>query len=132
LAWPKVAAGEAKSGMLVLGGAEPVEPDAPSHPSHHLVVHVFQALTGKALTDANVHLSFQPLDSSAKPTGSAQAVPVVRMQMIMPAMSSMEGMNGMDAAATTHYGNNVSLPTGDYRVEAIANGHRADFKIKVE
>jgi hypothetical protein len=35
-------------------------------------------------------------------------------------------------AATTHYGNNVSSPPGDYRVEAVANGHRADFKIKVE
>ena len=32
---------------------------------------------------------------------------MVRMQMIMPSMSSMEGMKGMGAAETTHYGNNV-------------------------
>ena len=54
------------------------------------------------------------------------------MQMIMPGMGRMEVMKDMGAAATTHYGNNVSLPPGDYRVEAVANGHRADFKIKVE
>jgi hypothetical protein len=38
----RVAAAEAKSGMLVLGGAQPVQPEALSHPNHHLVVHVFQ------------------------------------------------------------------------------------------
>jgi hypothetical protein len=46
-------------------------------------------------------------------------------------MGGMGGMAGMGSAATTHYGNNVSLPPGDYRVEAIANGQRAHFLIKV-
>jgi hypothetical protein len=78
--------------MLALGGAQLVQPEAPLHPNYHLVVHVFQTSTGKALTNAKVHLSFHPLGSSGKLTGSAQEVPVVRMQMIMPGMSSMEGM----------------------------------------
>jgi hypothetical protein len=40
-------------------------------------------------------------------------------------------MIGM-GAATTHYGNNVNLPAGDYRVEAIANGYPTHFVIKVD
>jgi hypothetical protein len=122
----QVAAGESKMGMLILGGAEPVQPNAPSHPDHHLVVHVFQKTTNKALTNANVHLTIQPLDNKGQPTGQAMKVPVVRMQM-----TGMSGMGGMGAAQTTHYGNNVSLPPGDYRVEAIANGYPASFEIKI-
>jgi hypothetical protein len=133
----QVAAGGVKSGMLILGGAEPVQPDAPSHPNHHLVVHVFQKTTDKPLQNAKVALAVQPLDSKGQPTGNAIAVPVVRMQMISSGatggMSGMAGMGGMAMGnpSTTHYGNNVSLPAGDYRVEATANGHRADFLIKL-
>jgi hypothetical protein len=112
--------------MLILGGAEPVQPEAPSHPNHHLVVHVFQKTTGKAITNAKVALMVQALDSKGQPAGNVMEVPVVRMQMINTA-----GMAGMGSAETTHYGNNVSLPPGDYRVEAVANGHRARFAIKV-
>jgi hypothetical protein len=128
----QVASGEGKSGMLILGGAEPVQPDAPTHPNHHLVVHVFDNKTNKALTNANVRLSFQTLDSQGKPTGTLQEVPVVKMEMISTGgMGGMGGMSGMRGNATTHYGNNVSLPPGDYRVLATANGHRASFIIKV-
>jgi hypothetical protein len=122
----QVAAGETKMGMLILGGAEPVQPDASSHPDHHLVVHVFQTTSNKALTNAKVRLTVQPLDSKGQPTGRALKVPVVRMQMI-----GMAGMGGMGAAETTHYGNNVSLPPGDYRVEAIANGYPVSFVINI-
>jgi hypothetical protein len=115
----QVAAGEGKSGMLIVSGAEPVQPDASSHPDHHLVVHVFQKTTDQAVTNAKVRLTVQALDAKGQPTGKVRKVPVVRMQMIGK------------GAATTHYGNNVSLPSGDYRVEAIANGHPASFVIKV-
>jgi hypothetical protein len=115
----QVAAGASKSGMLILGGAEPIEPDAPSHPDHHLIVHVFQKTTGKAITNAKVSLAVQPLDSKGQPTGRVQKVPVVRMQMIGK------------GPETTHYGNNITLPPGDYRVEAIANGHPVYFTINV-
>lgn len=115
----QVAAGKIKSGMLTLGGAEPVQPDAPSHPNHHLVVHVFEKTTNKVITNAKVRLTVQALDSRGQPTGKVQKVPVVRMQMVG------------GGPEMTHYGNNVSLPPGDYRVEAIANGHAASFTIKV-
>ncbi|MGD0073771.1 MAG: hypothetical protein ABSD31_05465 [Candidatus Binataceae bacterium] len=115
----EVAAGKIKSGMLTLGGAEPVKPDAPSHPNHHLVVHVFEKTTNKVVTNATVRLTAQRLDSDGQPAGKAQKVPVVRMEMIG------------GGPEMTHYGNNVSLSPGDYRVEAIANGHRASFTIKV-
>jgi hypothetical protein len=128
----QVAAGEGKTGMLILGGAEPVQPDAPSHPDHHLVVHVFQKTTNKALTNAKVRLAVQPLDSKGQPTGKAMKVPVVRMQMIsMAGMGGMGGMGSMGAPQTTHYGNNVTLPPGDYRVEAIANGYPVSFVINI-
>ncbi len=131
----QVAAGEGKSGMLILSGAEPVQPDAPSHPDHHLVVHVIQKATGEAVMNAKVSLTVQALDSKGQPTGEVQRVPVVKMQMIgmggMGSMGNMSGMGSMGGAATTHYGNNVSLPPGDYRVVATANGHRAYFVIKV-
>jgi hypothetical protein len=110
-------------GMLILGGAEAIQPNASSHPDHHLVVHVFQKTTNKALTNANVHLTVQPLDSKGQQTGKALKVPVVRMQVI--------GMGAMGAAETTHYGNNVTLPLGDYRVEATANGCPVNFVINV-
>jgi hypothetical protein len=129
----QVAAGETKSGMLILGGAEPVQPDASSHPNHHLVVHVFQKGTGKAITKAKVALTVQALDSKGQPTGKVMEVPVVRMQMISTGgMGGMAGMGAMGSAETTHYGNNVTLLPGDYRVEAVANGHRARFVIKVD
>jgi hypothetical protein len=127
----QVAAGEGKAGMLILGGAEPVQPDAASHPNHHLVVHVFDKSTNKAVTDANVTLSFQALDSQGKPTGTAQDVPVVKMQMISAQAGGMAGMSAMGGESTTHYGNNVNLPPGDYRVVATANGHKASFVLKV-
>lgn len=114
----QVAAGEGKSGMLIVSGAEPVEPDAPSHPDHHLIVHVFQKKTGEVVTDAKVRLAVQPLNSKGEPTGKVEEVPVVVMRMI--------GMG----TASTHYGNNVSLPSGEYRVNATINDHSTHFVIK--
>jgi hypothetical protein len=132
----QVSSGEGKAGMLIMGGAEPIPPDAPSHPNHHLVIHVFDKTTNKPLQNANVRLIVQALDSSGKPTGQPQEVPIVKMQMIATAGSSsmggMSGMGGTGNPASTHYGNNVSLAPGDYRVLAVANGHRASFTIKVE
>jgi len=100
-----------KDGMLVMGGATPVAPDAPSHPNHHLIVHVFDAATGKADTNATVTIRY------ASASGGAHELPVVEMQAIGKGPQS------------THYGNNLYLPDGNYTVTVTANGNTATFSV---
>ncbi len=115
----EVSSQQIKKGMVVVRGAAPVQPNAASKPDHHLIVHVFDKSTGKAVTDADVKMSYQRLGPAGEPTGAATQVPVVEMQVIGKGPS------------TTHYGNNVDLPSGTYRVSVTANGATATFKIEV-
>ncbi len=108
-----------QKGMVVERGAQPVEPNDSSRPNHHLVVHVFHNATGKAVTDADVKLSFQKLGPGGQPTGNPTQVPVVEMQVIGK------------GAATTHYGNNVKMPSGTYQVNVSVNGETAAFQVQV-
>jgi len=112
----EVAAKHPTMGMLIEGGAAPVKPDADTHPNHHLVVHVFDRKTSQAVTDANVSLSFEPLGRGNKPAGALVDVPVVNMQAIGQGPKS------------THYGNNVVMPPGSYRITATVNGEKAVFR----
>jgi len=112
-----VAAKNVKEGMEIEGGAAPVAPDADSHPNHHLVVHVFDKKTGKVVTDATVTMSFVALDAKGKPSGAANDVAVVVMQAIGK------------GAASTHYGNNVTMHAGRYDVTVTVNGQKADFAV---
>ena len=97
--------------MLVVGGAMPVRMDAPSHPNHHLIVHVFDKASGKAVTNATVAISY------AQGSGSARSLPIVEMQAIGKGPQS------------THYGNNLNLPDGTYTVTVTANGNTATFNV---
>ncbi len=112
-----IAAKNIKEGMEIEGGATPVPPDADSHPNHHLVVHVFDKKTSKAVTDATVTMSFVARDAKAKPTGASSEVPVVVMQAVGK------------GPASTHYGNNVTMPAGRYDVTVTVNGKKAEFDI---
>jgi hypothetical protein len=103
--------------MVAKGGAAPVPPDAPSHPNHHLIVHVSDAASGKVVTDAAVTMSFTPMDSSGKDSGPATPVPVVVME------ASGAG------PASTHYGNNVTMPPGTYHVDVTVNGSATSFRV---
>ncbi|HTV92365.1 MAG TPA: hypothetical protein VMG98_06580 [Verrucomicrobiae bacterium] len=100
-----------KDGMLVVGGATPVAPDAPSHPNHHLIVHVYDAATGKADTNATVTITY------ASASGASHRLPIVEMQAIGKGPQS------------THYGNNLYLPDGNYTVTVTANGNTATFAV---
>ena len=113
----EVAAKHVTMGMVIEGGAAPVKPDADTHPNHHLVVHVFDRKTGQAITDAKVSLSFEPLGGGKKPAGASVEVPVVIMQAIGQGPKS------------THYGNNVVMPAGAYRVTATVNDEKALFRV---
>jgi hypothetical protein len=112
-----VAAKNVKEGMEIEGGAAPVAPDADSHPNHHLVVHVFDKKTGRVVTDATVTMSVVSLDASGKPAGAPTDVPVVVMQAV--------GMG----PASTHYGNNVTMPAGRYGVTVTVNGQKVVFAV---
>jgi hypothetical protein len=110
---------DAKEGMLIVSGAEPLAPDAQSHPNHHLVVHIFDSKTGKAVTNAKVTMGFQALDAKGKPSGASTDVPVVVMQAIGKGEQS------------THYGNNVVMQAGQYSVAVDINGKNVKFKVTV-
>jgi hypothetical protein len=112
-----VVAKQVKEGMEIEGGATPVMMDAPSHPNHHLVVHVFDKKTRQAVTDATVTMSFASLDRKGKRAGEPTEVPVVVMQAIGK------------GPASTHYGNNVTMPAGRYKVTVSVNGQAAVFEI---
>jgi len=111
-----VASKNVKEGMEIEGGAMPVAPNAASHPNHHLVVHIFDKDSGKVVADAAVTMNFAPLDSAGK-SGAPVDVPVVVMQAIGK------------GPASTHYGNNVSMPAGHYNVAVTVNGQSATFDV---
>lgn len=115
----QVAAGHVTQGMLVVSGAEPVGVDAASHPNHHLVVHVFNAKTGKAVTHADVAITYKMLDKKGKPSADSAAVPIVTMQAIGK------------GAQSTHYGNNVTLAPGTYSIHVVVDGAQASFTVAV-
>lgn len=112
-----VAAKNVKEGMEIEGGAAPVAPDADSHPNHHLVVHVFDKKTSQAVTDATVTMGFVSLDAKDKPTGAPNEVPIVVMQAVGK------------GPASTHYGNNVTMPPGRYNVTVTVDGTSAVFAV---
>jgi hypothetical protein len=114
----EVATKGVKQGMEIEGGAPPVMPDAASHPNHHLVVHVFDGKSGKPLTEATVAMKFAAMDRAGKPTGTSVDVPVAVMQAIG------------QGPASTHWGNNVSMPAGSYQVTVTVNGETGLFNVK--
>ena len=115
----QVEADPALEGMLVVGGAKPLGLAAKPRPNHHLIVHVFDAKTGKPLSDAKVTMKYRPLDAAGKPQGHWETVPVVVMQVIGK------------GPETTHYGNNVVLPDGRWAVTVTANGNKAEFDVSI-
>ena len=108
-----------KEGMEIEGGAAPVPPDAGSHPNHHLVVHVFRRRSGAVVTDARVMMSFVAIDAKGKTTGASTDVPIVVMQAIG------------GGPASTHYGNNVTMPPGRYNVVVTVNDKELVFPVTV-
>ncbi len=112
-----VAAKHITQGMEIEGGAAPVMPDAASHPNHHLVVQVVKRKTDEVVTNATVTMKFGPINDKGRPAGAQVEVPVVVMQVIGKGPSS------------THYGNNVTMPAGRYRVIVTVGAEPAVFNI---
>lgn len=115
----QVSAGKATNGMLIMGGAKPVAPEAEIHPNRHLVIHVFDAKTDKVITDAKVKMSFQSLDEKGIQLGTPVDVPIVVMQAIGK------------GAESTHYGNNVVLPDGPLTISLVVNGKKLKLRLDI-
>ena len=82
-------------------------------------MHVFDKETRQAVTDATVTMSFASLGRKGNPPGTPIEVPVVVMQAIGKGPSS------------THYGNNVTMPAGRYKVTVTVNSQMAVFDVTV-
>lgn len=107
------------SGMIAVGGARPVYVNGPSHPNHHLVVHVYDRATGRALRGGHVTMRFTRFDRGPS-SGAPTSVPVVEMQAAGKGPQS------------THYGNNVVMRAGTYRVVvSIGGAVRTSFIVRV-
>jgi 5-hydroxyisourate hydrolase-like protein (transthyretin family) len=103
------------TGMLIVGGGVPVLPHDRTHPNHHLVVHVFDEASGKAVTGAHVKLTF--VAEAAR--GVVERMQVVEMQAAGKGPQS------------THYGNNLRIKPGTYDVTVTVNARAtATFVIK--
>jgi hypothetical protein len=85
--------------------AKPNSVNGPKHPNHHLVAFVKE--NGKPVEMAKVSIRYREL--SPKHSGW-KTVPVVRMHVAGKSL------------ATTHYGNNVDLPPGNYEAQVTVNG----------
>jgi hypothetical protein len=106
-------------GMLVMAGAKPIGLSDTTHPNHHLVIHVFDAKTSRAVTNAKVTMSLQAVDEMGMKKGSAVEIPVVVMQAIGKGEQS------------THYGNNVTMADGSYEVTLVINGKKTTVKVNL-
>jgi hypothetical protein len=95
----------AKAEMARDGGAEPNYLDGAERPNHHLVAFVKK--DGKPVEDAAVSISYRRISSTM---GKWETLPVVRMHVAGKGLS------------TTHYGNNIKLPAGNYEARVTVDG----------
>jgi len=106
------ASGTVTEGMVALGGAPPV---AASMADRHLVAHVFNRATGRALTHADVRITYKLSGAAMAPV----VVPIVRMEAVGKGPQS------------THYGNNVRMHSGAYDVVVTAGGFSTTFHLTI-
>ena len=106
------AGGTVEVGMVRLGGAAPA---SPAMTNHHLVAHVFNRATGRALTRADVRIHYKLSGAPIPPV----VVPIVRMEAVGQGPQS------------THYGNNVRMGPGAYDVVVTADGYSTTFHLTI-
>jgi hypothetical protein len=82
--------------------------------TRHLEVHVYPLGKNTAATDARVKILVTDLASK-----KVQPVAVAKMYGVK------------EGPADTHYGNNVDLAAGNYRIDVTANGEKAEFTVAI-
>jgi len=108
------ASGEIMVGGKMAGGMEHEHDGMVMPERRHVELHVFSRATGKVVADAHVTIAIAGADNTWT------SVPIARMYGIESGPDDM------------HFGNNMSLPPGSYRVRASVNGERARFAFALE
>jgi Fe2+ transport protein len=100
--------------VMVSGGMSMMGMPMASGETRHLEVHVFSLDKGQIVTDAKVAIAV----TGANPK-KVEEVSVAKMYGVK------------EGPSDTHYGNNVSLPPGNYAVEITVNGEKAEFAVVI-
>jgi hypothetical protein len=112
----QVASEHPRTGEIMFSGTMtmPSGTSSPAPDWRHLEVHIFDKKTGDAIKTVTPQISV-----TNEATGATQQVPIVEMQGIV------EGPNDI------HFGNNIELPAGAYKVTAVVGGETASFEFNV-
>ena len=82
--------------------------------TRHLEVHIYALDKGAVVTDAKVRIVVSGASSK---------------KAVMVSATKMYGIK--EGPSDTHYGDNISLASGNYTVEVTVNGEKATFKIAI-
>jgi hypothetical protein len=113
----EVAAKRLTEGEVMVGGAKSMGMASMAMDmgdTRHLEVHVYSLDKGAVVTNAKVGIVVT--DTASK---RAEKVSAAKMYGIK------------EGPSDTHYGDNVSLPSGNYTVEVTVNGEKATFQITI-
>jgi len=88
-------------------------------PNRHLELHVLDRRTGRVVADATVTITYQLMGAMGAMGNTPTRVPV----------AVMEGVGA--GLADLHYGNNVAMPPGAYRVVARVAGAAVTYRVRV-
>ena len=107
------------SGEIMLRGAMMMGGMGMGMPNHHLELHVMDRRTMRVVTDAMVGISYQPVVRMGAMALRPTTVPVAVMRGI--------GMGMTDI----HYGNNVYMTHGSYRIMVRVDQAYATYKVSL-
>jgi hypothetical protein len=113
----EVAANHPTEGEVMVGGKMLMAMGGMSmdmEDTRHLEVHVYALDSGTVVTNATVAIAVT--DTGSK---KVEKVPVAKMYGIK------------EGPSDTHYGNNVSLPSGSYGIAVTVNGEKAEFAVAI-
>jgi hypothetical protein len=103
-----VAAKHLTDGELMVSGNMATPKDMAT--ARHVEVHAYSLDQNATVTSATVSIA---VTDAAK---NVQQLPIAKMYGIA------------EGPSDTHFGNNLSLPAGNYTIDAIVNGERATFR----
>ena len=109
----------AQTGEVMLGGMMPAAMPMGGtsmggmQVQRHLEVHVVDRAMGMVVSNASVSMQLE------RPGGAVQNLSLLRMYGVKQGMKDL------------HYGANVTLGTGDYKIHVRANGHQATLTVRI-